>query len=205
MGIYRRFVLPRLVHLACSGRPTMRQREKIVPRARGRVLEVGFGSGLNLPFYDSSRVEHLLALDPSKELTRMAERAAIESSLEVELLSAGSEEIPLGDGTVDTVLTTYTLCTIPDVTGALREMARVLRPGGQLLFCEHGVAPDPGIRRWQQRMDPLWSRVGGGCHLDRDIPALLDEGGFRVTHLETMYVPGWRLASFNYWGEAAAR
>lgn len=205
MGLYNRFVLPWIVHLACSTKPTMRQREKVVPSASGRVLEIGIGSGLNIPFYDPGRVEHLYGLEPSEEMTRIAARTASATSLEIEFMSAGGEEIPLDDRTVDTVLTTYTLCTIPDVVVALREMARVLRVGGQLLFCEHGVAPDAGVRRWQNRIDPLWRRVGGGCHLNRDIPALLQEGGFEVDRLETMYIPGWRPASFNYWGRATAR
>lgn len=202
MGLYNRYVLPRVVHLACNTRSASRQREKVVPSASGRVLEVGIGSGLNLPFYDPDRVERLIGLDPSKEMTRMATRAADGTPLHLELLSADGEEIPLEDGAVDTVVTTYTLCTIPEVVGALREMARVLRPGGQLLFCEHGIAPDPRPRRWQRRVAPLWRRLGGGCHLDRDMPALLREGGFKVTDLETMYLPGWWLAAFNYWGRA---
>jgi len=180
----------------------MRQREKIVPSARGRVLEVGLGSGLNLPYYDSDRVEHVVGLDPSPEITRMAAKAVAQVPFEVELLAAGGEEIPLDSDSVDTVLITYTLCTIPQPTPALREMARVLRPGGRLLFCEHGLAPDPGVRRWQKRINPLWRRVGGGCHLDRDITALLIEGGFKIEGLETRYIPGWRPASFNYWGSA---
>jgi ubiquinone/menaquinone biosynthesis C-methylase UbiE len=158
MGLYNRFLLPWVVHLACGTKPTMRQREKVVPFATGRVLEVGVGSGLNLSFYDPSRVEHIYGLDPSVEMTRIAARAASRTSLGIEFLSAGSEEIPLDDKTVDTVLTTYTLCTIPDVIGGLREMGRVLRTGGRLLFCEHGIAPDPQVRRWQDRIDPF----GGG-------------------------------------------
>lgn len=205
MNLYDRFVLPRAVHLACNTEPTARQREKVVPSASGRVLEVGVGSGLNFPFYDPHKVERVIGLDPSKEMRRMAEKVAKAAPVDVELLSAGGEEIPLDDDSVDTVVTTYTLCTIPDVTGALREMARVLRPGGRLLFCEHGVAPDAGTRRWQNRLTPLWRRVGGGCHLNRDIPALLDEGGFDVTRLESLYLPGWKPARFTYWGWAVAR
>lgn len=204
MGVYSRFVLPWVIHLACGSKPTMRQRKKVVPSARGRVLEVGIGSGLNLPFYRPEEVEHVFGLDPSPEITRMAAEAAAQAPFEVEFLIAGSEEIPLDSDSVDTVLTTYTLCTIPESVPALREMARVLRPGGRLLFCEHGLAPDEDVRRWQNRVDPLWRRIGGGCHLNRDIPALLVEGGFEIEGLETMYVPGWRPASFNYWGSATA-
>jgi len=204
VGLYARYVLPRVVHFACSARPTMRQREKVVPSARGRVLEVGIGSGLNLPFYDAGEVERVIGLDPSPEMSRMADEAASRVPFDVELLIAGGEEIPLDSRSLDTVVTTYTLCTIPQCVPALREMARVLKRGGRLLFCEHGVAPDDDVRRWQARINPLWRRVGGGCRLDRDIPALLVEGGFKIESLKSMYVPGWRPASFNYWGSATA-
>lgn len=205
MGLYSRFVLPRVIDVVCSTRPTMRQREKVVPSAHGRVLEVGIGSGLNLPYYDASAVERVVGLDPSPEITRMALGAAARAPFEVEFLTAGSEDIPLDAKSVDTVLVTYTLCTIPRAVQALREMARVLKPGGRLLFCEHGLAPDANVRRWQERINPVWRRVGGGCHLNRDIPALLREGGFEIEDLETMYLPGWRPATFNYWGRATAR
>jgi len=183
----------------------MRQRYKIVPEASGRVLEIGLGSGLNLPVYDPQRVERVFGLEPSPEMTHMAEAGATEVPFEVELLHAGAEEIPLQNASVDTVLVTYTLCTIPDPVRAVREMLRVLRPSGRLLFCEHGVAPDPDVRKWQDRLDGVWGRLAGGCHLNRDIPALLAEGGFAVAQLDTMYIPGWRPASFNYWGSAVAR
>jgi ubiquinone/menaquinone biosynthesis C-methylase UbiE len=202
MGLYSRFLLPRIIHLACSTGPTMRQRAKIVPSARGRVLEVGIGSGLNLSFYDSESLEHLCGLDPSREMIAMATEAARGTTLDVELVCAGSEDIPYDADSFDTVVVTYALCSIPDAVGALAEMARVLKPNGRLLFCEHGVAPDPAVSRWQRRVDPVWRRLGGGCHLDRDIPALLRSGGFDVQELDTMYIPGWRPASFNYWGAA---
>ena len=202
MGVYSRFILPRLVHLACSLEPISRQREKVVPLARGRVLEIGVGSGLNLPCYDADRVDRLWALEPSPEMTEMARKAARSVRFDVEFIDLPAEEIPLPDDSVDSVVTTYSLCTIPDVELALREMARVLRTGGELIFCEHGAAPDAGVRRWQDRIDPLWRRVSGGCHLNRPIPTLLEEGGFRVNDLETDYLPGWRPASFNYWGTA---
>ncbi len=205
MGLYGRYVLPRIVHLACGTKPTMRQREKLVPLARGRVLEIGIGSGLNLPFYDPDHVTKVWGLDPSQEMTAMASDAAKAVPFDVEFVPAGSEDIPLDGNSFDTVLMTYTLCTIPDSEPALREMARVLRPGGRLLFCGHGAAPDTSVRRWQDRVHPVWRRLGGGCHLNRDIPDLIRQGGFEVTEMETMYIPGWRPASFNYWGAAAAR
>ena len=203
MGLYSKYVLPRVVHLACSARPNMRQREKLVPLASGRVLEVGMGSGLNLPFYDARRVTKVWGLEPSPEMSKMASAAVEAVAFDVEFVSAGGEQIPLDSESFDTVLMTFTLCTIPDAERALREIARVLKRGGQLLFCEHGAAPDAGIRRWQNRIDPLWRRLAGGCHLNRDIPDLIRRGGFEITRMDTMYIPGWRPASFNYWGAAA--
>ena len=203
MGLYSKYVLPRVVHLACSARPKMRQREKLVPLASGRVLEVGMGSGLNLPFYDARRVTKVWGLEPSPEMSKMASAAVEAVAFDVEFVSAGGEQIPLDSESFDTVLMTFTLCTIPDAERALREIARVLKRGGQLLFCEHGAAPDAGVRRWQNRIDPLWRRLAGGCHLNRDIPGLIRRGGFEITRMDTMYIPGWRPASFNYWGAAA--
>lgn len=202
MGLYSRYVMPRLVHLACSAESNRRQRLKVVPNARGKVLEVGVGSGLNLPFYDPATVESVVGIDPSVEMMRMAEGAAGSAPVPVRLLDAGAEAIPLGTASVDTVVLTYTLCTIPDAQGALREMVRVLAPGGQLLFCEHGAAPDPSVLRRQKRYNPVWRRLAGGCNLDRDIPALIGEGGFRITNMDTMYIPGWQPAAFNFWGRA---
>jgi ubiquinone/menaquinone biosynthesis C-methylase UbiE len=168
-------------------------------------LEVGIGSGLNLPFYDPDKVTEVVGLDPSSELTAMADRAARDVSFDVEFVPAGAEEIPLDSSSVDTVVVTYTICSIPESEAALREMARVLRPGGKLLFCEHGKAPDAKVSRWQNRLNPIWRRFGGGCELNRDIPEVIREGGFAITEMETMYLPGWRPASFNYWGAAEAR
>lgn len=203
MGLYRRFILPHVVHLACGTGPVMQQRAKVVPAARGRVLEVGVGSGLNLGLYDTSKVDRVVGLDPAPEMLRMAEKAPRAAGLEVELLPAAGEEMPFDAGSFDTVLLTFTLCSIPDPVRAVREMRRVLRPGGSLLFCEHGLAPDESVRRWQRRVGPLWGRLGGGCHLDRDIPALLRAGGLEVSSMDAAYLQGWRPATFTYWGEAA--
>ena len=202
MGLYDRYILPHVVHMACSARPTMKQREKIVPLARGNVLEIGIGAGLNLPHYDADQVKKVWGLDPPPEMRRKAEKIAETVPVDVEFIGLPSEEIPLDDNSVDTVLITYTLCTIPDSEPALRQMARVLKSGGELLFCEHGAAPDADVKRWQDRVNPLWQRIGGGCNLNRPIPDLIEKGGFHVTGLETMYLPGWRPASFNYWGAA---
>jgi len=177
----------------------MRQRKKVVPRAHGRVLEVGIGSGLNLPYYDAAKVSKVWGLDPAPEMTRMAERAAAALPFEVEFIGLPGDKIPLEDDSVDTVVVTYTLCAIPDTTPALRQIGRVLRPSGELIFCEHGAAPDDSVRRWQDRLNPIWKWLGGGCNLNRPIPTIIETGGFRITSLETMYIPGWRPASFNYW------
>lgn len=202
MGLYRQYLLPRLIHLSCGLTPAMRQREKVVPYARGRVLEIGIGSGLNLPFYDPAKVTRVWGLDPSPEMLQMARRAASNVPFEVEFIGLPGDEIPLDDGSVDTAVVTYTLCTIPDAVSALRQVSRVLMPGGELIFCEHGAAPDASVRRWQDRLNPVWKRIGGGCNLNRAIPAIIEGAGFRITRLDTMYIPGWRPASFNYWGSA---
>jgi len=205
MGLYTRLILPKIVNFTCGTKPCMRQRAKVVPFALGSVLEVGFGSGLNLPFYDKTKVRHVWALDPSSELWDMADERVRGAGVPVEFLHAGAEEIPLPDRSADTVLVTFTLCTLPDAARALREMARVLKPGGELVFTEHGLAPDENVRRWQNRLNPIWRVLGGGCNLNRPIPALLEQGGFRLREISSMYIPGWRPASFNYWGRASAK
>ena len=202
MGLYDRYILPKVVHFTCGLKPNMRQRAKVVPRAHGRVLEIGIGSGLNLPYYDSAKVSKVWGLDPSPEMIQMARRAAASLPFEVEFIGLPGEEIPLEDSSIDTVVVTYTLCTIADTAPALRQISRVLRPGGELVFCEHGAAPDASVRRWQDRLNPMWKRLGGGCNLNRPIPELIEAGGFRIKSLDTMYIPGWRPASFNYWGAA---
>ena len=183
----------------------MRQRKKIVPLATGRVLEIGFGSGLNLPFYDSSNVSHIWALEPSREMWNLAADRVSKADADIEFLQAPAAEIPLERDSVDTVLVTYTLCTIPDVTAALAEVRRVLRASGGLLFCEHGEAPDENVKRWQKRINPAWKRFGGGCNLDRPIPSLIEQNGFAIREISTMYLPGWKPASFNYWGTATRK
>ncbi len=203
MGLYDRYILPPLLSLAMGAKPITYQRKKVVPKAQGRVLEVGFGAGHNLPFYDAARVTHLWALEPSEEMrARAAERVAA-SPLDIEFLGLPGEQIPLDDGVADTILITYTLCTIPDVARALGEMRRVLKPGGQMIYCEHGEAPDAEVKRWQDRLTPVWKAIGGGCHLGRPIPRMIQDGGFAIEAMETMYLPGTpRFAGYNYWGTA---
>lgn len=206
MGLYERVVLPRMIELACGTGPVGKQREKIVPLAEGRVLEVGMGSGLNLPYYDPDRVERVWGLEPSEGMRRRAQRSLRRAAVDVEWLSLPGEEIPLEDASADTVLLTFTLCTIPDFRTALAQMHRVLKPGGRLLFCEHGVAPDESVRRWQARINPLWRKLAGGCNLNRPIPAYLEQAGFAIQELQSMYLPSTpRIAGFNYWGVATHR
>jgi len=202
MGFYDSYLLPRVVHFTCGLKPAMKQRQKVVPLAEGRVLEIGIGSGLNIPFYDASRVEHLWGLDPSEDMWAIAQKNAAEHHIDAEFIQAGAESIPLGNASADTVVMTYTMCTIPDVAAALSEVRRVMKPGGKLLFCEHGQAPDENVRRWQNRLNPLWGKLGGGCNLNRPIDTLLRQAGFRSPDLQTMYIPGWKPACFNYWGSA---
>ena len=203
MGFYSKHILPRVIHFTCGMKANMLQRQKVVPKADGTVLEIGIGSGLNLPFYDPRRVSRLIGLDPSAEITRIARKAIDRAPFEVEIIGLPGEEIPLDSDSVDSIVMTYTLCSIQDTKTALRQMKRVLKPGGRLIFCEHGVAPDRNVRRWQERLAPAWSALGGGCRLDRDIPFLLKEGGFRISDMEARYIPGWRPACFNYWGSAS--
>jgi ubiquinone/menaquinone biosynthesis C-methylase UbiE len=205
MSWYEEKVLPRLINVACSSKPAHKQREKVVPRASGDVLEIGFGSGLNLAHYDQDKVRRIWGLEPSEGMRRLAEKPIANSGLDVELIDLPGEEIPLEDNSVDTVLITFTLCTIPEVATALDGMRRVLKPGGQLLFSEHGKAPDANVVKWQDRMNPVWKKVSGGCNMNRDIPALLGAAGLEVQDDNRMYVPGLKSLSYTYWGAATIR
>ncbi len=203
MGFYDDHILPHIINSACGVKPVRKQREKVVPLAEGRVLEVGMGSGLNIDFYDPGKVELVWGLEPAKGMRKKALPRVESAPFRLEWLDLPGEEIPLDDKSADSIVMTYTLCTIPGWLAALRQMRRVLKPGGKLLFSEHGAAPDASVRRWQDRVTPYWKKISGGCHLNREIPRLLAEGGFNVTHLETMYVPRTpRIAGFTYWGYA---
>jgi ubiquinone/menaquinone biosynthesis C-methylase UbiE len=186
----------------CSLELVRRQREKIVPRAEGRVLEVGIGTGLNVRHYDKTKVGKITGLDPALEMHRLASKRIAQAGLDVDLVGLSAEEIPLGDASFDCVVVTYTLCSVPDPVTALKEIRRVLKTGGRFLFCEHGRAPDERVRRWQDRLTPYWKNIAGGCRLNRDITALISEAGFACRDLQTMYLPGPRPLTYNYWGEA---
>ena len=204
MGWYDERLLPHLIHLACSTKPTHKQRQKIVPLAQGDVLEVGMGGGLNLPYYDVGKVRKIWGLEPSEGMRKLARKTLQNVDLDVEFIDLPGEEIPLANASMDTVLVTFTLCTIPDPVRALEGMRRVLTPGGRLLFCEHGRAPDETVRRWQERLNPIWTRFAGGCNMQRNIPELICAAGFNIDTDERMYIPGARVLSYNYWGSASA-
>ncbi len=205
MGFYAQYVLPRLIDLSMRNKETARLRADWIPHARGEVLEIGIGSGLNLPFY-SREVRRVYGVDPSVELQRMARKRVAAGRLPVEFLSQSAEEpLPLPDASVDTVVVTWTMCSIPYVEQALQQMKRVLRPAGRLIFLEHGRSPDPGVVAWQDRLTPLWKTFTGGCHLNRKVDELVAAAGFHITQLKTCYMPGPRPMTYTYQGFAQPR
>jgi ubiquinone/menaquinone biosynthesis C-methylase UbiE len=202
MGLYAKYVLPRLIDLAMRNQDAKRLRAEWVPHARGEVLEVGIGSGLNLDFY-TSEVHRVYGVDPSLELQRMARKKNVARHLEVEfLLQSAEEALPLPEKSIDTVVMTWTLCSIPEPHKALRQMKRVLKPDGRLIFIEHGRAPDASVATWQDRLNPIWKRIGGGCHLNRKMDELLIQAGFHIDELRNAYLPGPRPMTFTYQGFA---
>jgi len=201
MGFYKHLVLPHFCHLAMSNRRLQPYRQRVVGASEGRVLEVGIGSGRNLSFYARS-VTEVLGLDPSPQLIAMARHAAERSAIPVKLLEASAEAIPLDDRSIDTIVMTWTLCTVTQSRMALDEMRRVLKPDGRLLFAEHGLAPDPSVRRWQNRLTPIWSGISGGCHLNRDIDDLIRTSGFHMVELHRGYMRGPKPMSYMYQGSA---
>ena len=204
MAFYAKYILPRFIDLAMRNKDTTRLRAEWIPRAQGDVLEVGIGSGLNLAFY-SSDVQRVYGVDPSAELQRMARKRAEGHLAKVEFLSQSAEEpLPIPDKSIDTVVLTWTLCSVPDPPKALQQMKRVLKPGGHLIFIEHGRSSDSGVAAWQERLNPVWNRIGGGCHLDRKIDDLLAAAGFQINELKTCYLPGPRPMTYTYQGLAHA-
>ncbi len=204
MGFYSDHIEPAIVSCACGMKAIAREREKVVPQVSGRVLEVGFGSGHNAPFYDQRAITHLYALEPSAAMRKRAQKRIAGLSFPLEWLDLPGEEIPLPDEAVDTVLVTFTLCTIPDVASALQGMRRVLKPGGTLVFLEHGLSPDAGVAKWQNRLNGLWGALGGGCHLNRDPASLIREADFKITALDQHYAQtAPKFASYLSGGVAA--
>ena len=201
MNYYNEKILPQLIQRACSSRPASKQREKVIPYAEGVVLEIGAGSGLNFAYYDTSKVQKIWALEPSLGMQAIAKNTPVSKMLDVEYLSLLAEDIPFEKNTIDTIVCTYVLCTIPNVELALKKMYEVLKPEGKLLFTEHGLAPDKKIKVLQNLVNPIWKRVSGGCNLNRNISMLLKGAGFYTVE-EQMYIPGFRFYSYNYWGKA---
>ena len=204
MGIYEEWILPALIDLSMRNKRLRPYRERVAGAAEGRVLDVGVGSGLNLPFY-AGQAREIFGLDPSPRLLARAQDRTRHVQVPVHLLEGSAERIPLAGRSMHTIVMTWTGCSIPAIGTALVEMRRVLKIGGRLLFVEHGRAPEPGVARWQDRLDPLWRRFSGGCHLTRKIDDLLSDAGFRIDRLETGYIPGPRIMTFLYEGEARPR
>jgi len=205
MGFYENRILPRLLDFAMRQEQLVEYRRRCAGAARGRVLEIGVGSGRNLPFYGAGTTE-VIGLDPSARLLEMARENRPKSSpASIELIEGGAESIPLDDASVDTVLTTFTLCSIPEVEKALGEVRRVLAPSGRLLFVEHGRSPDSKVTRWQDRLTPMWKRIAGGCHLNRPMRELLESAGFEIESVETGYIQGPKPMTFLYEGRARPR
>ncbi len=202
-GFFDRFLSPWLIHGACSLPPISRHRQKTVPLAQGVVVELGMGTGLNIPYYDPEKVTRLIGVDPGASLMERARKRAANRAFDVDLYIESAQAMPLENASADTVVVTYSFCTIPDPAAALREVRRVLKPSGRLLFSEHGISDRAGTAKWQKRLDPLWTRIAGGCHLDRNIEQLLRDEGFELFELEKRRmrgVPG--LLGFNYRGIA---
>ena len=204
MGFYEEWILPALIELSMRNKRLRPYRERVAGAAQGRILDVGVGSWLNFPFY-ARQAQEVFGLDPLPRLLVRAQSNARHMQIPVRLLEGSAERIPLADRSMDTIVMTWTGCSIPEVGTALQEMRRVLKPGGRLLFVEHGRAPEPGVARWQDRLDPFWRRFSGGCHLNRKTDDLLSDAGFRIDQLETGYIPGPRIMTFFYEGAATPR
>ncbi len=203
MPFYKNHAYPHLVSLLGNPKPIRDIRQRIVPLAQGRVLEIGVGPGVNFEHYDPARVSKVYALEPNPGMIRMAERQQRRTRLEIEFLGLPGERIPLADSSVDTVVSTFTLCTIQGVVDAIQGLARVLKPGGKFIFFEHGLAPDPPVQRWQERTEPFFQWVFEGCHVTRDIPSLIIEGGFQIEQMDTAYLaPFPKSGSYCFWGVA---
>ena len=204
MGFYNKYILPKIINAGCGTKPIRKQREKVLPLCKGIVLEIGCGSGLNFSFYEENNIDKLYALEPDKEMLRQAKLVVKEINFPITFLETGAEKIPLEDDSIDTALLTYTLCTIPDPLAALLEIRRVLKKGGKLVFCEHGMAPENNVKKMQNFINSFWPIFVGGCNLNRDIPSLLKDAGFLVDNLETMYLPKTpKWFGYNYWGSAS--
>jgi SAM-dependent methyltransferase len=200
---YRDTVYPHLVDILGDPPPIEKIRQQIIPRAEGNVLEIGVGSGANFVHYDAARVNKLYALEPNLGMIRLAERQQLKTKLSIEFIGLPGERIPLEYSSVDTVVSTFTLCTIPGIVDAIRGIARVLKPNGKLIFFELGLSPDPEVQRWQKRLEPLHHWLFQGLYLTRDIPALIVQGGFQIEQMESGYLSQFpKSLSYCWWGTA---
>lgn len=202
-SFYDRHIMPRLIGCACASKPIAKQREKVVPKAAGKVLELGIGGGLNLRYYNPAKVTSVSGVDPSAELRAFAMDAERPEGLKVDIQKGTAEALPFDSGSFDCVVCTFTLCSVQSPRDALAEARRVLRPGGRFLYCEHGLAPDPEVVKWQRRLEPMWKAIAGGCHLTRPVTASVADAGFAVSSSDQMYLPGTpKVLGWSEWGEA---
>lgn len=203
-SFYEKRVLPKLCNCCCSQGPIQKQREKVVPLAEGVVLEIGIGTGLNIPFYNKRNILKIIGLDPSKESNDIAQVLADKNDIDIEFIISGAEKIDLPDQSVDTILITYTLCTIPEIKSSLSEIKRIMKKDGKIIFLEHGISPDQKVQKFQNLLNPIWGKIFGGCNLNRDIPSLLVESGLKINKLNKMYLPKTpKFIGYNFWGEAS--
>jgi SAM-dependent methyltransferase len=202
-GWWDRVVVPKLIANCCSQPQIMKARSRIVPQASGDVLELGCGGGINMEFYDPARITRLAGIDPSPALLDRSRDAAAARGITADIRGGIGEAMPFGDAEFDTILCTFTLCSVESQTQVLAEMRRVLRPGGRILFLEHGSAPDHSVQKWQRRIEPIWKRIGGGCHLTRPITGAYAASGFAIATAEKQYMPKTpRPFGWIEWGEA---
>ena len=203
MSLYDKYILPHLLNCSCNTKPFIHQRKKVIPLATGNVLEVGIGSGLNLPYYQKDNIKEIWGLDPSEELLEMARKKAKVEDMDVQFLNAKAEVMELDDNYFDTVLMTYTMCTIPNLSQALSEIKRVMKTDGRLVFCEHGASPEQQVFKWQNRVNNVWSTIAGGCNINKNIPSIIESSGLIISQMETMYLPKTpKILGYNYWGSA---
>ena len=200
--IYDRYVCPHLINLAMQAKPFSKQRMKIIPKAKGRVLEIGIGSGLNFKYYNKLNINEVFAVDPDGVLLQKARKRAKENNITLNIEQISAEKLPYENDTFDTIISTYTMCSISKLSLTLLELRRVLKSDGKLLFSEHGMAPDRNILLWQKRLNPILKRIAGGCHLDLNIPNLINNAGFEMSSLNSMYIPGPKFLSYHFWGSA---
>ena len=200
--LYNRYVCPHVINLAMQTKPFRKQREKVIPQASGRVLEIGIGSGLNLDFYDISRISEIFAVEPDSVLLEKAKIKAKLNNISLNIKRLSAESLPFDNASFDTVVSTYTMCSISELNSVMVEIKRVLKNDGSFIFSEHGKAPDDNIHKWQKRLNPIQKRIGGGCCLDKDIPKIIINSNFKLQKINSMYVPGPKFLSYHYWGTA---